>query len=314
MTKKIAEPTKLPKERALLVGVELHGDDHVLTLEESLAELELLADTAGLSTIGYTSQRLAKPYVQTYIGPGKINEIKALIEETKADIVLFDNELTPRHLRELEQAFGSEVRILDRTALILDIFAQHANTSEGALQVELAQYEYRLPRLTRYWTHLARQAGGGAGRTGSPGGGGLRWPGEGQSDRTGQADRARHRGLACGCCRGLGEQRRADGTGQRRGLEGLVRIERGPHDLAGAAILFAGRRQLQVVLHLPCSRTGRPAAVLEGGAVEQRANLVELRRLQNLADRQSHRARQCPPAGSRKTSRCLPSTRSLPLP
>jgi GTP-binding protein HflX len=95
-------------------------------------------------------------------------------------VILFDEELSGRHLRELEVAFGEDVRILDRTALILDIFAQHAHTSEGALQVELATYEYRLPRLTRAWTHLARQAGGGGGRSGSVGGVGLRGPGETQ--------------------------------------------------------------------------------------------------------------------------------------
>lgn len=180
MSKKTVEPTNLPKERALLVGVAIKNDNNILNLEESLAELSLLADTAGLQVVGSSTQKLEKPYAQTYIGPGKITEIKALIDETKADLVLFDNELSPRHLRELEEAFGKDVRILDRTALILDIFAQHANTNEGSLQVELAQYEYRLPRLTRYWTHLARQAGGGGGRTGSSGGVGLRGPGETQ--------------------------------------------------------------------------------------------------------------------------------------
>jgi GTP-binding protein HflX len=91
--------------------------------------------------------------------------VVALVEETLADVVIFDNELAPTHQRELEEKLGTKVLLLDRTALILDIFAQHAQTREGALQVELAQYEYRLPRLTRAWTHLARQAGGGGGRT-----------------------------------------------------------------------------------------------------------------------------------------------------
>src|SRR5690606_11732096 len=94
-------------------------------------------------------------------------------------VVIFDDELSPRHQRELEKRFGEKVKILDRSALILDIFAQHAHTREGALQVELAQYEYRLPRLTRQWTHLARQAGGGSARGGT-GGVGLRGPGETQ--------------------------------------------------------------------------------------------------------------------------------------
>ena len=180
MAKKNPEPTIPPNERAFLVGVELRGTDHILTLDESIAELGLLADTAGLDIVGQATQKLDSPYVQTFIGPGKIEEIKSLVSESKADVLVFDNELSPRHLRELEKEFGDEVRILDRTALILDIFAQHAHTSEGALQVELAQYEYRLPRLTRAWTHLARQSGGGGGRAGSIGGVGLRGPGETQ--------------------------------------------------------------------------------------------------------------------------------------
>src|SRR5512136_2808763 len=95
-------------------------------------------------------------------------------------VVIFDDELSPRHHRELQSHLGYSVRVLDRTALILDIFAQHAHTSDGQLQVKLAQYEYYLPRLTRQWTHLARQAGGGGGRSGSVGGVGLRGPGETQ--------------------------------------------------------------------------------------------------------------------------------------
>ncbi|MFQ5922660.1 MAG: GTPase HflX [Anaerolineales bacterium] len=177
---KQALPTELPRERALLVGVELRGTESVLSLDGSLKELALLADTAGLSVVGEIRQRLRKPDPKTYVGSGKVREIRALAEETLADVVLFDEELSPRHQRELEREFGEEVRILDRTALILDVFAQHAHTREGAIQVELAQYEYRLPRLTRAWTHLARQAGGGAGRTGSTGGVGLRGPGETQ--------------------------------------------------------------------------------------------------------------------------------------
>ena len=173
-------PTGRPRERALLVGVELRRTDSILSLDSSLRELALLADTAGLSVVGETRQRLQKPDPKTYVGSGKVREIRALAEEALADVVLFDEELSPRHQRELEVEFDEEVKILDRTALILDVFAQHARTREGALQVELAQYEYRLPRLTRAWTHLARQAGGGAGRTGATGGVGLRGPGETQ--------------------------------------------------------------------------------------------------------------------------------------
>jgi GTP-binding protein HflX len=180
MAKKTPEITRRPREKALLVGVDIRGDDHLLTLQDSLTELALLAETAGLEIIGQSTQHLERPNVKTYIGSGKVDEIRILAEELKANVILFDDELSPRHLRELEIVFGDHVRIIDRTALILDIFAQHASTNEGSLQVELAQYEYRLPRLTRAWTHLARQSGGGAGRTGGVGGVGLRGPGETQ--------------------------------------------------------------------------------------------------------------------------------------
>ncbi len=180
MAKKIPESTEMGKERAFLVGVEFRGQNGLLSVEESLAELSLLAETAGLEVVGQASQRLDQPNVQTFIGSGKVEEVHAQAAETQAEIILFDDELSARHLRELERILGADMRVIDRTALILDIFAQHANTREGALQVELAQYEYRLPRLTRAWTHLARQAGGGGGRAGSVGGVGLRGPGETQ--------------------------------------------------------------------------------------------------------------------------------------
>ena len=163
-----------------MVGVEIRQEPSLISLEDSLSELARLADTAGLEIVGETSQKLDTPNPNTYIGSGKVEEVVALVEETLTDIVLFDNELSPRHLRELEEKLGLHVRVVDRTALILDIFAQHAHTSEGILQVALAQYEYRLPRLTRAWTHLARQGGGGGGRAGSVGGVGLRGPGETQ--------------------------------------------------------------------------------------------------------------------------------------
>ncbi len=172
-------------ERAILVGVEFRGDEKLLPLDESLDELRLLAMTAGVDAVAEITQSLERPNVKTFIGAGKVNELKSLADEFDASMVLFDDELSPRHQRELEKILGDDFRVLDRTALILDIFAQHASTHEGALQVELAQYEYRLPRLTRAWTHLARQAGGGGGRAGGVGGVGLRGPGETQleSDR-----------------------------------------------------------------------------------------------------------------------------------
>ena len=180
MTKKIPQPTTLPRERAFLVGVEIHGQPNLLTMEDSLNELALLCDTAGLEVVGELTQKLTRPNVETLIGSGKVEELKALVEDSLAQVVVFDDELNPRHQRELERALGTNVRLLDRTAVILDIFAQHARTSEGQLQVKLAQYEYFLPRLTGQWTHLARQAGGGGGRSGSVGGVGLRGPGETQ--------------------------------------------------------------------------------------------------------------------------------------
>lgn len=179
MAKKIPQPTNPPRERAFLVGAEIHGKKQILSLEDSLAELALLADTAGVDVVGELTQKLNAPNLSTYIGPGKVEELKALAEETLCEVVIFDDELSPRHQRELEKALKN-IRVIDRTALILDIFAQHAHTREGMLQVELAQYEYNLPRLTRAWTHLERQAGGGGGRSGSAGGVGLRGPGETQ--------------------------------------------------------------------------------------------------------------------------------------
>ncbi len=165
------------------MGVEFKGpkvtsSDGHWPVEESLAELAQLARTAGLVVVGQATQRLERPNPATFIGKGKLEEVALQVEETAADVIIFDDELSPRHQRELEKAFGEDVKLLDRTALILDIFSQHASTREGALQVELAQYEYRLPRLTRAWTHLARQTGGRAG--GAMGGVGVRGPGETQ--------------------------------------------------------------------------------------------------------------------------------------
>ncbi len=164
-------------ERGFLVGIEVKGQRAHWRAADSLAELAQLSQTAGIEVAGATIQRLERPRPSTLIGKGKVEEIKALKGQLDFDLVIFDEELSPRQQRELEEELG--VKILDRTALILDIFAQHAQTHEGRLQVELAQYQYRLPRLTRLWTHLARQAGGGAAR-GGPGGVGLRGPGETQ--------------------------------------------------------------------------------------------------------------------------------------
>ncbi len=168
--------TAAPRERAFLVGAELTGGRSPWSAEDSLQELALLADTAGLEVVGSAYQRLKQQFSKHFIGPGKVEEIAALREELKYDLVIFDDELTPGQTRNLEDAL--KVQVLDRTGLILDIFATHAHTHEGRIQVELAQYKYLLPRLRRQWLHLERQAGGG----GASAGGvvGLRGPGETQ--------------------------------------------------------------------------------------------------------------------------------------
>jgi GTP-binding protein HflX len=181
---KLRLETRSEAQRAFLVGVNLTGEayrpQHArLTLEASMQELAQLCETAGLDVVGEITQSLETPNSNTFIGPGKVEELQSWHTALDFDVVVFDDELSPRHQRELEEALGESVMVIDRTALILDIFAQHAQTREGSLQVELAQYQYRLPRLTRQWTHLARQAGGGAGRSGT-GGVGLRGPGEKQ--------------------------------------------------------------------------------------------------------------------------------------
>lgn len=170
---------RITSQKALLVGVELKDSRPLFGVEDSLDELGLLAQTAGLEVVGRAVQRLNRIHPATLIGSGKLAELTEILTRIGANLVVFDDELSPRHQRELEKAFGESTQVIDRSALILDIFAQHASTREGALQVELAQYEYRLPRLTRQWSHLARQAGGGAARGGAAGVG-LRGPGETQ--------------------------------------------------------------------------------------------------------------------------------------
>lgn len=159
-----------------LVGADVERFKSPWTAEDSLQELALLADTAGLEVVGQLHQKLTHPYPKYFIGPGKVREIADIQKELEFDLLIFDDELTPGQTRNLEQEL--DIGVLDRTALILDIFAQHARTHEGRIQVELAQYEYLLPRLRRQWTHLERQAGQGG--TSAGGVVGLRGPGETQ--------------------------------------------------------------------------------------------------------------------------------------
>jgi len=145
-------------EKAVLVGVITQFQDEKKS-KEYLDELAFLAETAGAEPVKRFTQKVAKPNPKTFIGSGKINEIAEYVEEHDIDIVIFDDELTPSQLRNIETVFG-ERKILDRTNLILDIFAGRAQTAHACTQVELAQYEYLLPRLTRMWTHLQKQKGG----------------------------------------------------------------------------------------------------------------------------------------------------------
>jgi GTP-binding protein HflX len=149
-------------ERVVLVGVERPRDP--IAVAESLAELRGLADTAGLVTVAETSQTLRRTHPATFVGSGKVREVHELVAARQADVVVLDDPLTPAQQRNLEKALGCKV--IDRSALILDIFAQRARSLEGKLQVELAQLQYLLPRLTRQWTHLSRQRGGGVGTRG----------------------------------------------------------------------------------------------------------------------------------------------------
>jgi GTP-binding protein HflX len=169
-------PTAVPRRRALLVGAEIASLRSPWPVEDSLDELALLAKTADLEVVGRIFQRLSEPQPKFFIGPSKVKEVAALCEQTQADLIVFDEELSPAQTRNLEEELQTQV--IDRTGLILDIFARHARTHEGRLQVELAQYQYLLPRLRRQWTHLERQAG--TGGTAAGGVVGLRGPGETQ--------------------------------------------------------------------------------------------------------------------------------------
>lgn len=146
-----------PRERALIVAVVRKGSDPAI-VSEHLDELELLLDTAGADVALRVYQERDKPDVATAVGKGKVEEIKEMIIENQCQMVVFDDDLTPVQVRNLEEAW--EVKVLDRTGVILDIFAAHARSVEARTQVELAQLEYLFPRLTRMWTHLSKQFGG----------------------------------------------------------------------------------------------------------------------------------------------------------
>src|SRR3954451_3299321 len=159
-------------ERGFVLAVLAQGADP----DEELAEIKELARTAGVEPVGFVVQHRARPAQRTYVGKGKLEELKERFKESDAESVIVDDELDPSQQRYLENALNT--RVVDRTQLILDIFAQHAVSSEGKLQVELAQLEYNLPRMRGLWKHLERLAGGTATAVG--GGVGTRGPGETQ--------------------------------------------------------------------------------------------------------------------------------------
>ena len=163
------ENTDTKRERAVLAGLSASSmDEHERSTEVSMEELKALVETAGGETVAMIMQNRPTPDPRSFIGDGKVQEMKALLQANDCDLAVFDNELSPSQMRVLTEELG--VKVLDRSGLILDIFAQRAQTREGQLQVELAQYKYLLPRLTGMWTHLVRQtASGGSSPIGTRG-------------------------------------------------------------------------------------------------------------------------------------------------
>ena len=146
--------TYVPPERAILVGVDRGVGEW--DIETSMDELERLAETDGATTVARMTQRLQHPIARTFIGSGKLDELRQLAESLEADVIIFDDELSPSQQSNIERTVGLKYKIIDRTALILDIFGQHASTHEGKLQVQMAQLQYLYPRLRGMWAHLAK--------------------------------------------------------------------------------------------------------------------------------------------------------------
>ena len=198
--------TEIKKERAILAGLSAASmDEHERSTDVSMEELSALVETAGGETVAIVMQQRPTPDPRSFIGDGKVREMKELIERNDCDLAVFDNELSPSQMRVLGEELG--VKVLDRSGLILDIFAQRARTREGQLQVELAQYKYLLPRLTGMWSHLVRQtASGGSSPIGTRG------PGETQLE----SDRRHIRRKIQKLEEELAEVRRVRGTQRRR--------------------------------------------------------------------------------------------------
>ncbi|MGO9450614.1 MAG: GTPase HflX [Candidatus Binataceae bacterium] len=196
-------------DRAVLVGIDLGARDGISS-EESLAELKALAESAGADVEATVSQRLKAPDPRTFIGKGKTAEVREISQASEATVAIFDDALSPAQARNLENEL--KIRVIDRSQLILDIFAQRARTLEGKLQVEIAQLSYLQPRLTRQWSHLSRVRGGGAG---GAGGVGTRGPGETQLE----VDRRRLRERLTRLRVRLKDVERTRGIQRRRRLE-----------------------------------------------------------------------------------------------
>ncbi|HOX26837.1 MAG TPA: GTPase HflX [Candidatus Krumholzibacteria bacterium] len=211
-------------ERAILVGVHLPPDpDDPLAGPADTEELTRLVDTAGGQTVAVLEQRLAHPNPATFLGKGKLAELKEATVAHQAELVVFDNDLAPNQGRNLQKALGEDVRVIDRTELILDIFATHARTRQATLQVELAQLQYALPRLRRLWKHLERQEGAI----------GTRGPGETQLE----TDR-RLISRRIGVLRRQLEQIRNEQRTQTRNREGVYRVALVGYTNAGKSTLM----------------------------------------------------------------------------
>ena len=224
--------TEAPTERVYLVGVDRHEPDAIWDVADSMDELALLADTAGMDVVGSTIQRLRTPTPNFFVGKGKLQELRDSRAELDYDAVVFDDELTPTQQRNLEEALS--VPVIDRTELILLIFAQRARTREGRLQVELAQLEYELPRLASMWTHLERQRGGTFTRGGA---------GETQT----QEDRRRLRKRISDLKQELEQVRNQRGQSrERRRLEGIPVISLVGYTNAGKSTLLNALSGAQV--------------------------------------------------------------------